>query len=282
MSDSLLLPPGPKVAAAGRPNGPESLSRFAPIDFSPSPGPAIWLACKFFGILAFGLHHPRLAALIFFAPDPWMFWQIAIPSSAGLGKVFTRFSTPRREVWLTIDDGPNPDSTPQILDLLDRYTARATFFVIGRNVEKFPQLAREIVDRGHSLANHTGTHPGKSFWIAGPRRNRAEIDACARAFNRAEAAALPFFRPPVGLKNVWMHRALAERGLDCVGWSARGFDRIVNLDTAIRRIAEKIKPGAIVLLHDGDGTSVRVVEGVLENLQRQSYACVIPPREALK
>src|SRR5258706_10477628 len=80
------------------------------------------------------------------------------------GPVVTRFRTADKAVWLTIDDGPHPDDTPALLKLLQKHNARATFFAIGRRVEKYPELARAIVREGHTLANHTQTHPALFFW----------------------------------------------------------------------------------------------------------------------
>ncbi len=266
--------PGDAAVDPSNPPGPSH----AP----PAVGSVVWLGCKLAGIVLFALHHHRLAALVFFAPDPWMFWQMAVPWSRGFGPVITHFATTEPEVWLTIDDGPHPESTPQILDLLDRFGARATFFVVGKRVEEFPGVALEIVARGHTVANHSTTHPVRSFWAAGPGRTRVELDRCAGALARAGVRPLPYFRPPVGLKNPWLHAALAERALACVNWSSRGYDRILKLDTAVRRIARQIQPGAIVLLHDGDFRSVRVVERVLENLHTRHYTAVIPARNTLR
>ncbi len=244
-------------------------------------GAVIWLICKVMGGLVFVAHHPWLGAAIFFAPDPWMFCQIALPSSRGFGTVVTHFQTTKREVWLTIDDGPDPKSTPQVLDALDEFGARATFFVIGKKAAAHPELLRQIVQRGHGLANHSHSHPAASFWCAGPWRSAEEIDACENVFRDAKVESLPYFRPPVGLKNAFLHVALKRRGIACVAWSARGFDRILKLNTAVARIGRRIRPGAIVLLHDGGACDAQLIRRVLQELRTREFQAVIPPPHAL-
>ena len=94
------------------------------------------------GIALAAEHHAGAGAILFFAPDPWVFLQFFLPSAQGFGPAITSFETERREVWLTIDDGPDPSSTPRVLDLLRKHGARATFFVIGEQVARHPELAR--------------------------------------------------------------------------------------------------------------------------------------------
>jgi peptidoglycan-N-acetylglucosamine deacetylase len=206
------------------------------------------------------------------------------PASRLLGPVVTRFDTARDEVWLTIDDGPSPDDTESMLDLLDEHGARATFFVVGERVAEQPETIAAIVRRGHAVANHSHTHPSGSFWALGPDRIRREIDDCNAAIESATGSACTLFRAPVGMKNPFVHPILAERGMQLIGWSARGFDGVGRVAPAAvaSRIARTISPGAIILLHQGrraaDGTlvSVEVLRRVLERLRSEGYRAVIP------
>src|SRR6476659_3255245 len=154
------------------------------------------------------------------------------------GPVIQSFETDQPEVWLTIDDGPSPVHTATMLDLLDRFDARATFFVIGKQAEQYPHLLTEILTRGHEIANHTYTHPSGTFWFAGPRRVGAEIDLCAELLRTAPERPARSFRAPAGLKNLFVHPAIAPRGLALIGWSVRGPDTVRrnSADTA-KRIA---------------------------------------------
>src|SRR4051812_6759239 len=126
----------------------------------------LWLFFAFksasIGLLLF--HHPLAALTAFVIPDPWFLSQFLIPTTRGLGPVVTRFTTTRREVWLTIDDGPDPATTPKVLALLAAHRARATFFVIGEKVSRHPELVVEILRQGHSIGNHSHRHASPTFW----------------------------------------------------------------------------------------------------------------------
>jgi len=231
------------------------------------------------------MQHYTAALVFFFLPAPWFLLQIFKPSARGLGPAVTHFKTTRREVWLTIDDGPHPLSTPAVLDLLDAHGARATFFLIGEKVLRHPALVAEILRRGHTIGNHTQTHPCASFWCASARRTAAEIDACAQALHQAGAVSTQLFRPPVGIKNHALHRQLAKRDLDLILWSVRGCDT-VSLDPAktLARITRHLAPGAILLIHENatrPAMRTALFTALLTHLAAENYTCVIPPRETL-
>lgn len=200
------------------------------------------------------------------------------PNVQWWGPVITRFETPRREVWLTIDDGPT-DDTHALLDLFDRFRVKATFFVKGVLAEAHPDLIREIAARGHSVANHSNTHPAGSFWCTLPGRIAEEIDLC----NRALGMPARWFRAPVGMKNFFVHPALAKRNMRLIGWTARGFDAVVSdADHILTRILPRLTPGAIIVLHQGREHSLRVLERVIVAVQERGYAFVIPEDDALR
>ena len=232
------------------------------------------------------LHHPHAAIVVFFAPDPWIGMQFVLAGQQAFGPAATCFETPRREVWLTIDDGPDPASTPLILELLRRHRARATFFVIGAQVEKHPGLARQIVAEGHTVGNHTHSHPAWSFWAAGPARTAAEIDRCVAALLLADVPFERLFRPPVGVRNPFLEPQLEARAMLLVLWNARGLDGGRRPPaSALRRISRQIKPGGIVLAHESGvrpGQRLEFVTLLLEHLAREGYACVVPERAALR
>lgn len=204
------------------------------------------------------------------------------PNVQWLGPVITRFATDRKEVWLTIDDGPT-DDTNALLDLFDRHQAKATFFVKGVLVEQRPELVRAMVERGHSVANHSHTHPSGSFWCLLPGRIATEMDDCDRVL-RAVASDLPrWFRAPVGHKNPFVHPALRRRGMRLIGWTVRGFDGVLSDPEAIlARILPELAPGAIVVLHQGREHSVRVLAQVIVALQERGYSFVIPDDAQLR
>lgn len=205
------------------------------------------------------------------------------------GPVIRSFETAEPEVWLTIDDGPSPAHTVAMLDILDRFQARATFFVIGKRAEEYPHLLTEILSRGHEIANHTYTHPSGTFWAAGPVRIAAEIDLCAELLRAGPDRPARLFRAPAGLKNLFVHPELTRRGLSLIGWAVRGLDT-VQRDPALvaARILRGVKPGAIILLHEGQRAeknpefNPQCLELTLNGLAELGYRCVIPRPEQLR
>src|SRR5215467_8545619 len=114
------------------------------------------------------------------------------PRSQMFGETICRTASPKK-LSITFDDGPNPAVTPKLLDLLDRYEVKATFFVSGRFVRECGALTREIADRGHLLANHTETHPNL-FWLT-PSAVRQELERCQDALHEATGDVAKYFRP---------------------------------------------------------------------------------------
>ena len=199
------------------------------------------------------------------------------------GPVVTRFRTEKKSVWLTIDDGPHPEDTPQLLELLKKHNAQATFFVVGWQVEKYPELAQAILRDGHTLANHTQTHPVLSFWSFLENRLAREIGQCTRTLREATGEPPRWFRAPAGMANLFLHFLLCDRNMKLIGWSARGFDGLLK-DTEImaNRICQSIQPGAIILLHEGrrdrQGRPINVIlaETILTRLTAEGYVFTVP------
>lgn len=177
---------------------------------------------------------------------------IARPGSSVAYPTVTHGARDRKRVALTFDDGPDPEVTPRILDALAKYDARATFFVIGRSVEAHPELARAIVAAGHELANHSWRHSRLQNFFA--------VDEQEREIERGEAAIAactgdrtpPLYRPPLGTKSPPLARAATRKRLTLVTWSLHSHDtRIADADQIARRVLRKLRPGDIVLMHDG-------------------------------
>ena len=185
------------------------------------------------------------------------------PRSHWLGPNWTRLpaaATARNEIALTIDDGPDPVVTPQVLDLLDRYAVRATFFCIGDQAARHPQLCREIVRRGHAVENHSQRHR-HFFSLMGPGGLGRELQAAQDTLGGICGQRPLFFRAPAGLRNPFLDPVLARLGLKLASWSARGFDtRVGNATRVNKRLLRELRPGAIFLLHDGH--AARTAEGI--------------------
>jgi peptidoglycan/xylan/chitin deacetylase (PgdA/CDA1 family) len=158
----------------------------------------------------------------------------------------------RDEVAITIDDGPDPEVTPRVLDILDRYAAKATFFCIGELAERHPDLCREIIRRGHVIGNHS-QHHNVLFSLFGPQRIYREILHAQGVLTSITGYTPRFFRPSAGLRNIFLDPALARLGLQLVTWCKRGFDTRENdPDKVLRRLLRDLKGGDILLLHDGN------------------------------
>jgi len=207
-----------------------------------------------------------------------------LPRSRLLGPNWTRLpaATSTAAVALTIDDGPDPDVTPAVLDLLARHGVRATFFCIGERVARYPELARRIAREGHEIGNHT-EHHRYVFSLFGPAAMRREI-AQAQASISAVCQVIPrFFRAPAGLRNPFLQPCLAELGLQLASWTRRGYDTVnADAQVVLNRLTRNLGPGDILLLHDGcaartsDGTPVilAVLPSLLPILARQRLSCV--------
>jgi peptidoglycan/xylan/chitin deacetylase (PgdA/CDA1 family) len=169
-----------------------------------------------------------------------------------------------RGVALTFDDGPDPVHTRRVLDILEQHGAVATFFVIGRKVEAHPELALEIVERGHQIGVHGFEHD-RLFSLRGPRRVRRDLERAVRAIERATKRRPMLFRPPVGHTNPTIARIADQLDLTVVGWSAAGYDGIAAAKPAsvARRIGQKLDDGVIVLLHDAAERDDHEPAGVL-------------------
>ncbi|NTV68635.1 MAG: polysaccharide deacetylase family protein [Azonexaceae bacterium] len=157
----------------------------------------------------------------------------------------------RREVAITIDDGPDPEVTPKVLDLLDAAGAKATFFCIGWRARENPALCREIVARGHRVENHGDSH-SKAFAFFGPGRMKADIAAAQATFTDITGQAPRYFRATAGLRNPFLDAVLHGLGLRLASWTRRPYDtRCGDPDIVLQRLTRDLGPGDILLLHDG-------------------------------
>lgn len=179
-------------------------------------------------------------------------WGVLSPRSSLYLPVHWRLPAHCGAVALTFDDGPHPEVTPRLLDLLARSGATATFFVIGEHVRRHPALVARLVAEGHSLGLHSDTHD-RRFNCWSSARVRRDLDACAAACADATGQAPPrLFRPPVGLKNPLVGAVAQSLGLTCVTWMVRGRDTgNSNAQRVIARLEPGLVSGGILLLHDG-------------------------------
>lgn len=210
------------------------------------------------------------------------------PGSRLLGPNMIRLPTAaalRKEVALTFDDGPDPVVTPKVLDLLDQYGAKASFFCIGNKVFAYPELTREIIRRGHSVENHTNSHP-HAFPFFGPKALQLEIDTAQTAILATTGVAPIFFRAPMGFRNPFLAPMVERAGLRYTNWTRRGFDTFAkSAEPVWQRLQRGLTAGDILLLHDGRSLLphndapiiLEVLPRLLEHLQALNLKSVALP-----
>lgn len=214
----------------------------------------------------FALHGAAtLGTLALPAAWPWALGALAanhavltlaglLPRSTLLGPNLTRLpdaAAARREIALTLDDGPDPDITPRVLDLLDAAGVRASFFCIGRRARENPALCREIVARGHRVENHGDSHSW-AFSAFGPGRMKTDIAAAQAVLSDITGQAPRFFRPTAGLRNPFLDPVLAALDLRLASWTRRGYDTWEGRpDVVLGRLTRGLGAGDILLMHDG-------------------------------
>lgn len=225
--------------------------------------PALWA----WAIGAVAGNHLLLTAAVF--------W----PRGRALGANLVRLppaAAARGEVSVTFDDGPDPEITPRVLDLLDRHQAKATFFCVGERAAAHPDIVREIVRRGHSIENHSHRHSG-AFAFYGMFRLRRELESAQAVVSGITGRAPRFFRAPMGLRSPLLDPVLARCGLTYVSWTRRGLDGTHrDPGKVLQRLADKLAAGDILLLHDNGRARTRdgvpVVLAVLPELLRRIEA----------
>lgn len=207
-----------------------------------------------------------------------------LPRAQLLGPTLTRLppgAAAQRLVALTFDDGPDPEVTPQVLDLLDEAGVRASFFCIGWRARAHPALCREIVRRGHQVENHGDAH-ANHFALFGPRRMRADILAAQHTLSELCEREPRFFRATAGLRNPFLDPVLAELDLELAAWTRRGFDtRCADPAIIHHRLRNNLAAGDILLLHDGNSRHDQhgrpVILGVLPRLLADLRAAELKP-----
>jgi len=205
------------------------------------------------------------------------------PRSRSLGPNWSRLPAAAApgHIAITIDDGPDPEVTPQVLDLLERFSAHASFFCIGARAQRHPELCREIVRRGHAVENHSQQHR-HHFATFGPRRMAREIESGQDSLAAITGQQPCFFRPTAGLRNSFLEPILARHGLHLASWTRRGFDtRNRDADDVTRRLTRNLAAGDILLLHDGHAARTRagqpVILAVLPRLLEAAAAAGLKP-----
>ncbi|MEN6349623.1 MAG: polysaccharide deacetylase family protein [Syntrophomonas sp.] len=200
-------------------------------------------------------------------------------------KLIYKVMTKEKVIAITFDDGPHPVYTPELLDILDKYGVKATFFMIGSQMERYPNIVKEVSRRGHIIGNHTYHHRGnlntqsRSIVIG-------EMKHWDQTAERITGQETELFRPPRGLTGGNILIAAEEKGYTTVIWTICGDNHLTPTpELMAKRVEDRIGPGGIILLHDGATKSrwmdVKAADLIIKSLQQRGYRFVTIP-ELLK
>lgn len=276
-----------------------------PSEQNTAPQPSIWRPGPFL-LIQLALHGAALLQLIIY-PQEWRWAAAAVmlsqlmlmaaglwPRSTCLGANLVRLPTAavrRCEVAITIDDGPDPQVTPQVLTILAQHGVQATFFCIGERAAANPELCRRMIAAGHRIENHGARHPTLCS-LSGPAGWRREILDGQHIVLRITGQTPHFYRPVAGLRNVFLDPVLHNLGMQLASWTRRGFDtRERDPEKVLQRLTHQLAAGDILLLHDGNAARtpagealiVTVLPQLLDSIRVQgltpvtlAHACNLP------
>jgi peptidoglycan/xylan/chitin deacetylase (PgdA/CDA1 family) len=205
-------------------------------------------------------------------PGTWPRWREAVIYSV---------PTQQKVVALTYDDGPHPVYTRLILDILDKYNVKATFFMVGKNMQAYPDIVREVVSRGHAIGNHTYTHP-RNLELDTQAQLVREMDRCEEVIERLTGSRAHLFRPPRGLVDGSVFTIATEEGYTTILWSVCADHHDATTPKLMaQRVLKHSRRGGIILVHDGSLGSrwkdVAATPLVIEDLRKRGYRFVTVP-----
>ena len=217
---------------------------------------------------------------------PVLFFKVII--IYGAFKIQAKFFLPaiysfpitEKKICLTFDDGPHPVVTPILLELLKKNNIKATFFCIGKNIQLYPQIAKQIFEEGHVIANHSYSHH-KLIDLFPTKKIEKELIKTNELIFLLTNKKVKLFRPPFGITNPNIAKAVTNLKLTTIGWNIRSLDTVIKESNKVfERIIKRIKPGSIILLHDTDMNVIDVVEKVISYASDHGIA-IVPIEELL-
>lgn len=189
-------------------------------------------------------------------------------------KAFCKKKTTEKIVAITFDDGPDPVQTPKVLQVLREQQAPACFFCIGHKVRSNEQLIRQIIEEGHLVGNHSFDHTNL-FPLYSLSRMKKDLQACQFALEQVTSQKIRLFRPPFGVTNPTVAKAVRLLGYTPVGWNIRTLDtQRPSREKILRHIRRKLRPGSVVLLHDRLPESDLLLMEILKLIKEQGYTVV--------
>jgi peptidoglycan-N-acetylglucosamine deacetylase len=202
--------------------------------------------------------------LVYFSVN---FWGAAFISSQFFLPATCKSDKETKSIAITFDDGPVPLKTLQILDILKKHQAKATFFCIGENVKEYPEIVRQIHDEGHLIGNHSYFH-GATFDLLSVKNVVKELNATNNAIREAIGLVPRLFRPPYGVTNPMLAKAVSQLRFTAIGWSVRSLDTIIKEKGKLyERVTKKMQGGDVILFHDRCEVTIEILDDVLNYIK---------------
>jgi peptidoglycan/xylan/chitin deacetylase (PgdA/CDA1 family) len=228
-----------------------------------SPGSRTVFELALIGLIAWLVIHP-----LAYSP----LWRLRVTHRAWV---------PEKVVALTFDDGPHPIYTPALLKVLDHYGVKATFFMIGKYMEKYPEIVKQVAADGHAIGNHTYDHP-YSLARDSPAQIIGELEHCEEIIERLTGRRTHIFRPPRGMYSGRVVELANAEGYRTILWSiSADHHEAPTPELMAQRVLTHIRPGAIILAHDGQMQSrwkdLAATPLIIEGLQKKGYRFVTIP-----
>lgn len=185
-------------------------------------------------------------------------------------------NTTEKKVVLTFDDGPHQPNTTRVLEVLKKHDVKAVFFVIGKNMEGHETVMQQLIAEGHQIGNHSFSHDAKiDLWPA--KKISVDLAACQNMIEAYEHGN-NLFRPPYGVTNPNMAKAIRQNGLQSIGWNIRSYDTsIKDIEKIKERVLSRLKPGAIILLHDRLHYMPELLETLVPAIRERGYEFTLIP-----
>jgi len=189
-------------------------------------------------------------------------------------KVLCSGKLSEKKIVLSFDDGPNSTITPKVLDLLEEFEVKATFFLIGKNIRGNEQLVKRIVDEGHLIGNHSFSH-SRFFGFLSTKKILRELEETNQLIEEIVGMKSSIFRPPFGVTNPNIAKAVRTLDYTAIGWNIRSLDGVKKNNTrTILRVLKRLRPGGIILFHDTHREIIEILDTVIQKAQKEGYEFV--------
>ena len=194
-------------------------------------------------------------------------------------KTFCKGDTKEKKIAITFDDGPDPDYTDEVLKILDEFKVKATFFCIGKNIMDNQDIIKKIDIQGHLIGNHTWSHE-RWFDLYPTVKMKQEIEKTNQLITDTIGKTTKLFRPPYGVTNPSLRKAIKDFNFNTIGWSIRSLDTVNSAEQTIKRVKKQLSPGSIILFHDNREHIGKILKSFLEYAVSENYQ-IVPLNELL-